>query len=129
MMDYYLEFLFPEKRVRYIAVAENEDTEKGLSDFVPFKNLFNEWFAKDTSRKVKARFQSKVCHRTAYRRLCSHRVQETPGNQIQADNRRGNRWIVEKIFDLAIHGRGAASITRILIAEKVPNAGIYQLPA
>ena len=49
MMDYYLEFLFPEKRVRYIAVAENEDTEKGLSDFVPFKNLFNEWFAKDTS--------------------------------------------------------------------------------
>ena len=41
MMDYYLEFIFPEKRVRYIAVAENEDTEKVLSDFVPFKNLFN----------------------------------------------------------------------------------------
>lgn len=45
MMDYYLEFLFPEKRVRYIAAAENEDTEKGLSDFVPFKNLFNEMFS------------------------------------------------------------------------------------
>ena len=59
MMDYYLEFLFPEKRVRYIAIAENEDTEKGLSDFVPFKNLFNEWFAKDTSRKVKAAFKAK----------------------------------------------------------------------
>src|SRR5699024_2638454 len=59
MMDYYLEFLFPEKRVRYIAVAENEDTEKGLSDFVPFKNLFNEWFAKDTSRKVKTALRAK----------------------------------------------------------------------
>ncbi|MCR0505871.1 recombinase family protein, partial [[Clostridium] innocuum] len=59
MMDYYLEFLFPEKRVRYIAVAEKEDTEKGLSDFVPFKNLFNEWFAKDTSRKLKAAFKAK----------------------------------------------------------------------
>ena len=46
MMDYYLEFVFPEKQVRYIAITENEDTEKGLSDFVPFKNLFNEWFAK-----------------------------------------------------------------------------------
>ena len=88
MMDYYLEFLFPEKRVRYIAVAENEDTEKGLSDFVPFKNLFNEWFAKEPQGK--GRFQSEVCHRTAYRCLCSHRVQETPGNQKQADNRRGN---------------------------------------
>ena len=42
MMDYYLEFVFPENHVRYIAVAENEDTEKGLSDFVPFKNLFND---------------------------------------------------------------------------------------
>ena len=42
MMDYYLEFMFPEKQIRYIAVAENEDTEKGLSDFVPFKNLFND---------------------------------------------------------------------------------------
>ena len=40
MMDYYLEFVFPEKNIRYIAVTENEDTEKGLSDFVPFKNLF-----------------------------------------------------------------------------------------
>ena len=45
MMDYYLEFVFPEKQIRYIAVAENEDTEKGLSDFVPFKNLFNEMFS------------------------------------------------------------------------------------
>ena len=43
MMDYYLEFVFPEKGIRYIAVSDNEDTEKGLSDFVPFKNLFNEW--------------------------------------------------------------------------------------
>ena len=42
MMDYYLEFVFPEKQIRYIAVTENEDTEKGLSDFVPFKNLFND---------------------------------------------------------------------------------------
>ena len=45
MIDYYLEFVFPEKQIRYIAVAENEDTEKGLSDFVPFKNLFNEMFS------------------------------------------------------------------------------------
>ena len=42
MMDYYLEFFFPEKQIRFIAIADNEDTEKGLSDFVPFKNLFNE---------------------------------------------------------------------------------------
>ena len=41
MMDYHLEFYFPEKQIRFIAIADNEDTEKGLSDFMPFKNLFN----------------------------------------------------------------------------------------
>ena len=40
MVGYYLEYEFPEKQIRYIAVSENEDTKKGLSDFVPFKNLF-----------------------------------------------------------------------------------------
>ena len=59
MMDYYLEFVFPEKKVRYVAVAENKDTENGLSDFVSFKNLFNEWYAKDTSRKTKQAFYAK----------------------------------------------------------------------
>lgn len=58
-MDFYLEYVFPEKKVRFIAVAENEDTERGLSDFVPFKNLFNEWYAKDTSRKVKTALHAK----------------------------------------------------------------------
>ena len=47
MMDYYLEFYFPEKQIRFIAIADNEDTKKGLSDFVPFKNLFNEFWATD----------------------------------------------------------------------------------
>ena len=42
MVGYYLEYEFPEKQIRYIAVSENEDTKKGLSDFVPFKNLFND---------------------------------------------------------------------------------------
>ncbi|MEI3013671.1 MAG: hypothetical protein V8T36_02295 [Ruthenibacterium lactatiformans] len=52
MMDYYTGVKYPRKSVcGTLQVAENEDTEKGLSDFVPFKNLFNEWFAKDTSQQ------------------------------------------------------------------------------
>ena len=123
MMDYYLEFIFPEKQVRYIAVTENEDTEKGLSDFVPFKNLFNEWFAKDTSRKVKAALHAKFAagQRTfAYAPLGYKRHPEVK-NALAIDEE--TRWIVEKIFDLAVHGAGAAKITRILVNEKVPTPG------
>ena len=41
-MDHYLEYVFPEKRVRYVAVNDGEDSEKGMSDFSPFKSLFND---------------------------------------------------------------------------------------
>ncbi len=123
MMDYYLEFLFPEKNVRYIAVVENEDTEKGLSDFVPFKNLFNEWFAKDTSRKVKTALRAKHAagERTfAYAPLGYKRNPEIK-NAIVIDE--DSKWIIEKIFDLAVHGAGAAKIAKLLIAQQVPTAG------
>ena len=121
MMDYYLEFIFPEKRVRYIAVAENEDTEKVLSDFVPFKNLFNEWFAKDTSRKVKDALRTKFKNKE---RVCAYAIlgyKKDPSakNRIIPDEE--TRWIVEKIYETAYYGAGAAKITRILTEEKVPT--------
>ena len=53
-----------------------------------------------------------------------------PLGYVKDPDKKGNllidpetRWIVEKIFDLAVHGRGAASITRILVEEKVPTPG------
>ena len=59
MMGFFLEFIFPKNKTRFIAVSEGEDSEKGLSDFVPLKNYFNEWFTKDTSRKVKNALHAK----------------------------------------------------------------------
>ena len=58
MMDYYLEFMFPEKQIRFIAINDNEDTEKGLSDFVPFKNLFNEMFSLRREKQEAASVES-----------------------------------------------------------------------
>ena len=123
MMDYYLEFIFPEKHIRYIAVAENEDTEKGLTDFVPFKNLFNEWYAKDTSRKVKTALHAKFAvgeYICTYAPLGYKKDPEVRNHLIIDEE---TRWIVEKIFDYAAHGWGAAKITRTLREEKVPTPG------
>ena len=123
MVGYYLEYEFPEKQVRYIAVSENEDTKKGLSDFVPFKNLFNEWLAKDTNRKVKTALHAKYAagERTfTYAPLGYIRHPEIK-NALVIDVE--TRWIIEKIFDLAVNGAGAAKITRTLVEEQVPTAG------
>lgn len=123
MMDYYLEFYFPEKKVRYIAVSDGEDTEKGLSDFVPFKNLFNEWFAKDTGRKVKASLNArfKAGERTFAYAPIGYKRHPDIKNKLAVDEE--TCWIVERIFALALLGNGAARITKILIAEKIPTSG------
>lgn len=128
MMDYYLEFYFPEKKVRYIAISDNEDTEKGLSDIVPVKNIFNEWFAKDTSRKVKnaLRANNMAGERTFTYAPLGYKRDPDKKNSIIIDEE--TKWIVEKIFDLAAHGAGSAKIARNLIKEKVPTPGylLYQ---
>lgn len=123
MMDYYLEIYFPERRVRYVAVTENEDTEKGLSDFVPFKNLFNEWYAKDTSRKIKAAFKAKYLAGEYVAPIAPFGYIKNPDvkNTIIID--REYSWIVIKMFDLAYHGMGSSRIRNLFLAEKVPTPG------
>ena len=121
-MDYYLEFDFPERGIRYIAVTDNEDTDKGLSDFVPFKNLFNEWFAKDTSRKVKAAFKAKFAKGQRIFAYAPIGYRKDPDNKNHLMNDEETRWIIEKIYDLAYHGAGAAKICKILTQEQIPTA-------
>ena len=48
------ELVFPSYGVRFIAINDNVDSLYGENDFAPFKNLFNEFYAKDTSRKIRA---------------------------------------------------------------------------
>lgn len=50
----YTEILFPQNNVRFIAINDSYDSVNGDNDFIPFKNIMNEWYAKDTSKKIKA---------------------------------------------------------------------------
>ncbi len=122
-MGFYLEFEFPKRGIRYIAVTDNEDTSKGLSDFVPFKTLFNEFYAKDTSRKVKASFKAKFANgeRIFSYAPIGYKRRSDMKNKLEIDE--DTRWIVEKIYSLAVQGAGAAKICRTLIQEKVPTPG------
>ena len=122
-VDHYLEYVFPEKHIRYVAVSDGEDSEKGMSDFSPFKNLFNEWYAKDVSHKVRAALQAK------YEK--GERSGTTPPIGYIRDPARKGRlaidedtcWIIEKIYALALEGRGYHAIARCLREAKVPTPG------
>lgn len=123
MTGQYTELYFPSKGVRYIAVNDNVDTLNGESELAPFLNILNEMHARQTSKKVKAAMHARFA---AGARYCAY----APLGYMKDPEQKGHllidpetKWIIEKIFELAFYGRGAASITRILIEEKVPTAG------
>ena len=126
MMGYYLEFVFPKLKVRYIAVNDNEDTDRGLSDFVPFKNLINEFMAKDTSRKIKGAFRAKFLNGERVNSMAPFGYVKHPEikNKLMIDEE--TAWIVRKIFDLAFHGMGMSRIAQTLTREKIPCPGWFQ---
>ncbi len=57
---YYIEKYFPEHKIRFIAVNDSLDSNDGENDFGPFKNIINEWYAKDISKKIKFSFNIKA---------------------------------------------------------------------
>lgn len=119
----YIELYFPSHNVRYIAIDNGVDSEnQQSSEFTPFLNVINEWYARDISRKVKRAFRARNeagAHYGAYAPVGYKKDPDKKGHLLIDDE---TRWIVEKIFSLALQGTGAAKITRILTTEKVPTA-------
>ena len=62
MVGYYTEILFEQAGIRFIAVNDGVDNEHDSDEFTPFRNIINEWYARDTSKKVKAvRIYERFC--------------------------------------------------------------------
>ena len=74
----YTEMVFPQNGVRFIAVNDTVDSAKGDNDLTPLRNLFNEWFVRDTSKKIRAsktgqRYEWKAHHQQTGVRLSHER--------------------------------------------------------
>lgn len=119
-VGFYTEVLFVEKGVRFIAINNGIDSANQQdSDFTPFLNIINEWYAKDTSKKIRAVMKSKG---EAGEHLCTN-----PPYGYMKDPKNKKRWIVDeeaatvvkRIFALCLDGYGPSQIARILKADKV----------
>ena len=113
---------FPSHNVRYIAIDDGVDSEKGESEIAPFKNIINEWVARDTSRKVKSAFKTKFAEGAYYGAYAPLGYKKHPDIKGKLLVDEETKWIVEKIFSLAYQGYGSAKITKVLREEKVPTA-------
>ena len=121
----YTEVLFPEKNVRFIAINDGVDSEKGDNDFTPFRNIINEWYAKDTSKKIRAVMKSKG---QAGEYLCTN-----PPYGYCKDPTDKKKWIVDEeaakivkeIYRLCMDGNGPTQIARILTERKILTPAAY----
>lgn len=118
-VGYYTESFFAERDIRYIAINDGVDSDKGDNDFTPFRNLFNDFYARDTSKKIRAVMRAKG---NAGEHLCTN-----PPYGYMKDPADKKKWIVDeeaaeivkRIFDLCIAGKGPMQIAKLLTTECV----------
>lgn len=105
--------------IRYIAIMDNIDTEKGISDIVPMQDLFNEWHAKNTSDKVRKVMQSKGMSGKPLTTNPPFGYMKNPDNKDEWIVDEPAAKIVRRIFNLCVEGLGPTQIAKRLKAEKV----------
>ena len=121
----YIEERFPMFGVRYIAINDNVDTDSNESnDLMPFKNLFNEWFIRDTSRKIRAVLNAKAerGERLGTRAPYGYRKDPDTKKLIVDEDAAA---IVRRIFAMCAGGSGPSQIARILKKEQILTPTMY----
>ena len=121
----YIEERFPMFGVRYIAINDNVDTDSSESnDLIPFKNLFNEWFIRDTSRKIRAVLKAKAerGERPGTRAPYGY-IKDPETKKLAVDDEAAA--IVRRIFAMCASGNGPSQIARILKKEQVLTPTMY----
>ncbi|MDD3339492.1 MAG: recombinase family protein [Lachnospiraceae bacterium] len=114
-----------QKGVRLIAINDGVDSDKGDDDFTPFRNIMNEFYARDTSRKIKSVFKAKGMSG-------KHMTGQVPYGYLWADEKR-EHWIIDddaaavvrQIFSLTMEGFGPYQISQLLTQQKIEIPAVH----
>ena len=123
----YTEMLFPRWNIRYIAVNDNYDSlySEG-NEFAPFKNLFNEWFARDTSKKIRAVVKAKAERGERVSTQIPYGYKKDPDVKGHLLIDEETAPIVRRIFELCAQGMGPTNIGNVLRDEKIFKPTIHR---
>ncbi len=123
----YIEVFFPQHHVRYIAVNDGVDSEQsGGLDITPFKNILNEFYSRDISKKVKSgkhirALEGKFMGTTA---PFGYRKDPQDKNHLIIDETTAPT--VRLLFSLALEGYGTNRIGKVLYERKIPKPSYYK---
>lgn len=126
MTGYYSEMFFQSKGVRYIALADDVDSLKGTNELAPFKNILNEMYARDVSKKVKNAKRQRAKQGLFIGSQAPYGYAKHPCNinQLIVDPEAAK--VVSQIFSLALDGLGSVAIASELEKQKIPTPAVYK---
>lgn len=126
MVGYYTEIMLPQMDIRFIAVNDNVDSENQAdNDFTPFRNIINEWYAKDTSKKIRSVLKAKG--------NSGKHLSVIPPFGYKKDPNDKEKWIIDeeaaqivkKIFRMYLDGNTMGGIARKLTEEGIETPKLY----
>ena len=124
----YIDYIFPAYGIRFIAINDNVDTADRTStamDMMPIMNVFNEWHAANTSKKIRAIFEAnqRSGKYTNWNYPYGYKAGEDESRTAVIDEEAAA--VVRRIFDLRLQGNSARTIARILTGDGIPNPATY----
>ena len=128
MVGYYTEIYFSNLDIRFIAINDNVDSNiQTENDLTPFKNVFNEWYARDTSKKIRAVFKAKG--------NSGKHLTTNPPFGYKKDPNDKDKWIIDdeaaatvrRIFQMYVDGYRISEIGHKLTEEKVETPILYYM--
>ena len=120
-----LEEDFVRLNIRYIAIMDNIDSSKGLNDFLPIQDWFNEMHAKNTSQKVRAVLKNKGESGISLANNVPYGYKKDEINKTKWLVDETSAEVVKEIFNLFIQGHGTFEIARILRERKILTPSEY----
>lgn len=125
-VGFYTEVMFKEKGVRFIAINNGIDSANQQdSDFTPFLNIMNEWYARDASRKIQAVFKSRMQDGKRVSPSVPYGYLRSTEDKQKLIIDEEPAAVVRRIYQMVIEGKGVTAIADILTAEKVLIPSAY----
>ena len=123
-VGHYTDNFFPERNIRFIAVNDMVDSDEGENEIAPFKNIMNEMYARDISRKIRSS--------NRIRGNMGEPLSQPPYGYMKSPENK-KKWIIDpeaaeivkRIFRMCMDGKGNETIARILQESKVLNPMAY----
>ena len=126
----YLQVVLPDMGIRFIAIGDDVDSDRGSLDYdlmIPIKNIFNEYYPADCSRKTRQAFVTKAANGEfiGSQAPYGYRKSEADKHMLEPDEQ--TAWVITWMFEMAAyHGYGYNKIARVLTERKIITPAAYQ---